>query len=121
MLEMAFRNNFMFDTVQMPLNVMDAHYDSFAKLVLPVLVQHKIGVLGMKPLGGQAILRSGVVNAPECQPALRHEPAGQCRNHGMRLDGHSSAGNQCSAAFPPNGSRRANRAARANGALGQQG
>jgi len=66
MLEMAFRNNFMFDTVQMPLNVMDAHYNSFAKLVLPVLVQHKIGVLGMKPLGGQAILRSGVVNAPEC-------------------------------------------------------
>jgi len=66
MLEMAFRNNFMLDTVQMPLNVMDAHYDSFAKLVLPVLVQHKIGVLGMKTLGGQAILRSGVVNAPEC-------------------------------------------------------
>jgi len=66
MLEMAFRNSFMFNTVQMPLNVMDAHYESFAKLVLPVLVQHNIGVLGMKPLGGQAILRSGVVDAPEC-------------------------------------------------------
>jgi predicted aldo/keto reductase-like oxidoreductase len=66
MLDIAFKNNFMFDAVQMPLNVMDAHYDSFAKLVLPVLVQHNIGVLGMKPLGGHAILRSGVVNAPEC-------------------------------------------------------
>jgi uncharacterized protein len=66
MLDVAFKHNFIFDTVQMPLNVMDAHYDSFAKLVLPVLVQHNIGVLGMKALGGQAILRSGVVTAPEC-------------------------------------------------------
>jgi predicted aldo/keto reductase-like oxidoreductase len=66
MLDVAFKHNFIFDTVQMPLNVMNANYDSFAKLVLPVLVQHNIGVLGMKPLGGQAILRSGVVTAPEC-------------------------------------------------------
>ena len=66
MLEVASRNHFAFDTVQMPLNVMDAHYDSFAKLVLPVLVQKNIGVLGMKPMGDQIILRSGVVSAPEC-------------------------------------------------------
>ncbi len=66
MLNTAFRNNFTFDTVQMPLNVMDAHYDSFTKMVLPVLVQHRIGVLGMKPMGGQVILQSGVVKAPEC-------------------------------------------------------
>jgi uncharacterized protein len=66
MLDTGFRNSFTFDTVQMPLNVMDAHYDSFARLVLPVLVQHHIGVLGMKPMGAQIILRSGVVNAQEC-------------------------------------------------------
>ncbi len=66
MLDTAFKNNFTFDTVQMPLNVMDAHYDSFTNLVLPVLVQHDIGVLGMKPMGAQVILRSGVVTAPEC-------------------------------------------------------
>ncbi len=66
MLDTAFKNNFTFDTVQMPLNVMDAHYDSFTNLVLPVLVQHNIGVLGMKPMGAQVILRSGVVKAPEC-------------------------------------------------------
>src|SRR5258708_5212171 len=39
-------------TVQMPLNVMDAHFRSFQKLVLPELVKRKIGVLGMKSLGG---------------------------------------------------------------------
>jgi predicted aldo/keto reductase-like oxidoreductase len=66
MLNMAFRNNFLFDTVQMPLNAMDAHYDSFAMLVVPVLLQHNIGVLGMKPLGGSAVLRSGVLGAAEC-------------------------------------------------------
>jgi predicted aldo/keto reductase-like oxidoreductase len=66
MLNIAFENNFIFDTVQMPLNVMDAHYDSFAERVLPVLVQHDIGVLGMKSMGDQAILRSGAVTASEC-------------------------------------------------------
>jgi hypothetical protein len=45
---------------------MDAHYDSFAKQVLPVLVQHDIGVLGMKSMGDQAILRSRAVTASEC-------------------------------------------------------
>jgi len=66
MLNTALQNNFRFDTVQMPLNVMDAHYDSFAKQVLPVLVQHDIGVLGMKSMGDQAILRSRAVTAAEC-------------------------------------------------------
>ena len=66
MLDVAFKNNFRFDTVQMPLNVMDMHYNSFTKMVLPVLVRHNIGVLGMKALGGGAILRSGVVTAQEC-------------------------------------------------------
>ena len=58
MLETALPHSFTFDTVQMPLNVMDAHFDSFEKKVLPVLVEHKIGVLGMKPMGGGIILKS---------------------------------------------------------------
>jgi aryl-alcohol dehydrogenase-like predicted oxidoreductase len=65
-LESARKRGFKFDTVQMPLNVMDAHYKSFEKEVLPVLVREKIGVLGMKPLGSGAILQSGKVNAIEC-------------------------------------------------------
>jgi predicted aldo/keto reductase-like oxidoreductase len=66
MLDTASRNNFTFDTVQMPLNVMDAHYDSFEKLALPVLAQRNIGALGMKPMSAQVILQSGVVDAQEC-------------------------------------------------------
>src|SRR5437016_13158931 len=50
----------------MPLNVMDAHFRSFEKKVLPVLVKEKIGVLGMKPLGSWAILRSNTVKPIEC-------------------------------------------------------
>jgi len=49
----------------MPLNVMDAHYDSFEHRVLPVLVGEQIGVLGMKPLGSGAVLRSLTVTATE--------------------------------------------------------
>ncbi|RPJ62694.1 MAG: hypothetical protein EHM24_25640 [Acidobacteria bacterium] len=45
---------------------MDAHADSFEKLVLPVLVSRGIGVLGMKPIGAGKILESGVVSAVEC-------------------------------------------------------
>jgi aryl-alcohol dehydrogenase-like predicted oxidoreductase len=55
-----------FDAVQMPLNVMDAHYRSFEKLVLPELVKHSIGVLGMKSLASGIILQSQTVTAIEC-------------------------------------------------------
>jgi predicted aldo/keto reductase-like oxidoreductase len=66
MLELAQQHAFHFDAVQMPLNVMDAHFRSFAKQVLPVLVRQGIGVLGMKPLGSGAIVRSQAATAIEC-------------------------------------------------------
>ena len=66
MLATADAHNFHFDTVQMPLNVMDAHYNSFGKKVLPVLVKKEIGVLGMKPMGDGIILQSKTVEAMEC-------------------------------------------------------
>ncbi len=66
MLETARSKNFHFDAVQMPLNVMDAHFRSFAHEVVPVLVKEGIGVLGMKPLGSGIILQSQKVNAIEC-------------------------------------------------------
>jgi hypothetical protein len=46
--------------------VMDAHYDSFEKQVLPVLLQHEMGVLGMKPMGDHFILESQTVTPLEC-------------------------------------------------------
>lgn len=66
MLNTAFAHNFTFDAVQMPLNVMDAHFDSFEKKVLPVLVKHNIGVLGMKPMGDKIILKSKTASPIEC-------------------------------------------------------
>jgi predicted aldo/keto reductase-like oxidoreductase len=73
-LEVAEDYGFTFDTVQMPLNVMDAHYRSFEKLVLPELVKRGIGVLGMKPLANGIILRSGTVSATECLRYALHLP-----------------------------------------------
>lgn len=66
MLEAAAERGVRFDAVQMPLNVMDAHFRSFAARVLPELVRQDIGVLGMKPLGSGDILKSKTVSAIEC-------------------------------------------------------
>lgn len=65
-LDVAREHGFSFDAVQMPLNVMDAHYRSFEKLVLPELVKRRIGVLGMKSMGNGIILKSRKVTAVEC-------------------------------------------------------
>jgi aryl-alcohol dehydrogenase-like predicted oxidoreductase len=66
MLEVAKEHGFTFDTVQMPLNVMDTHYRSFERLVIPELLKQNIGVLGMKSLANGMILKSGTVTAVEC-------------------------------------------------------
>lgn len=68
MLETADRHHFRFDTVQMPLNVMDAHYDSFEKKVVPVLVKKHIGILGMKPMGGSAATGSNIMQSKTVTP-----------------------------------------------------
>ncbi len=60
MLEMADKHGFNFDTAQMPVNVMDAHFRSFGKEVVPVLVKKQMGVLGMKPMGSGNILKAKV-------------------------------------------------------------
>jgi aryl-alcohol dehydrogenase-like predicted oxidoreductase len=66
MLETAAYHHFRYDTVQMPLNVMDAHFHSFEKKVLPILVKEGIGVLGMKSMGDHLILESGTASPIEC-------------------------------------------------------
>ena len=65
MFEVADAHNFHFDTVQMPLNVMDAHYDSFEQGVLPVAQAHGTGVLGMKTFGDDFIVKSGAATPME--------------------------------------------------------
>ena len=65
MLETAQKHNFHFDTVQMPINVMDAHFRSFAKEVMPVALKQGIGVLAMKTFGDHFILDSKTVQPIE--------------------------------------------------------
>jgi len=66
MLQVAEQNRFHFDTAQMPLNVLDAHFRSFNQLVLPKLVEQQIGVLGMKSMGDGLVLKSGAATPVEC-------------------------------------------------------
>ena len=65
MLEIAQKHNFHFDTVQMPINVMDAHFRSFTKQVMPVAIKQGIGVLAMKTFGDHFILDSKTVEPIE--------------------------------------------------------
>ena len=66
MLEIATEHKFRFDAVQVPLNVMDAHFRSFEHKVLPVLVKEGIGVLGMKSMADGLILKSKTASPVEC-------------------------------------------------------
>ena len=66
MLDVAAAHGFHFDACQMPLNVMDAHFRSFGREVVPRLVKDGIGVLGMKPMGDGFVLKSGAVTPIEC-------------------------------------------------------
>ena len=66
MLDVAAKQNFHFDACQMPLNVLDFHFRSFAHLVVPRLVKEGIAVLGMKPLASGVVFRAGVATAIEC-------------------------------------------------------
>jgi predicted aldo/keto reductase-like oxidoreductase len=66
MIEVARQHNYTFDTVQMPLNVMDAHFDSFAAKVVLVASKLNMGILGMKPIANGMILGSNTVTAVEC-------------------------------------------------------
>jgi aryl-alcohol dehydrogenase-like predicted oxidoreductase len=66
MLDVAAKNGLKFDTVQMPLNLFDAHYRSFSRLVVPELVKQRIGILGMKSMAAGILLKSNTVTAIEC-------------------------------------------------------
>ena len=66
MLDVAAQHQFHFDAVQMPLNVLDAHFRSFGQKVLPEVVKAGIGVLGMKPLASGNVLKTNTVKPIEC-------------------------------------------------------
>jgi len=74
MIEIATMHNYTFDTVQMPLNVMDAHFDSFGSKVVPVAKKLNMGILGMKPMGDGVILKSNTVTPVECLRFAMHLP-----------------------------------------------
>jgi len=65
MLETAKAHGFHFDTVQMPVNVMDAHFRSFTQQVIPVAKEQGIGILAMKTFGDHFILESKTVEPIE--------------------------------------------------------
>ena len=76
MLDVAAAHHFPFDTVQMPVNVMDAHRDSFERLVMPAATTAGVAVLAMKPLGSGVFFKSGPL-------ALKRVSAVECLRYSM--------------------------------------
>ena len=74
MLEVAGKHGFQFDTVQFPINVMDAHFRSFRQLVVPELQKQNVGILGMKCFGDSVILKSNTVSAMDCLHYSLNQP-----------------------------------------------
>ena len=60
MFEVAAAHHFHFDTVQMPVNVMDAHFDSFQATIFPIAQQQNTAVLAMKTFGDNFIYKANV-------------------------------------------------------------
>jgi predicted aldo/keto reductase-like oxidoreductase len=79
LLQVADQHQFHFDTVQMPLNVLDAHYKSFGQQVLPVLAQKNIGVIGMKPMSARDVFKANTgVTGTECLHFAMNLPVSVC-------------------------------------------
>ena len=66
MLDIAAEHKFHFDSCQMPLNVLDATFRSFAQHVVPRLLKEGIAVLGMKPMANGAIVQNKIATPKEC-------------------------------------------------------
>jgi predicted aldo/keto reductase-like oxidoreductase len=67
--------DFVWDTSQMPNNVMDARFESFRERVMPVCLKRKIGIIGMKGMGGDArMIKAGLVTLEECYRYCLSQP-----------------------------------------------
>ena len=75
MFETADKHGFHFDTVQMPINVMDAHFRSFLHQVVPVAQQQGTAILAMKTFGDPYILQSNTVTPIEALHFGLNSPA----------------------------------------------
>jgi uncharacterized protein len=75
MFETADKHSFHFDTVQMPINVMDAHFRSFLNGVAPVAQEHGTAILAMKTFGDPYILQSNTVSPMEALHFGLNSPA----------------------------------------------
>jgi hypothetical protein len=65
MFQVAAQHDFHFDTVQMPVNVMDAHFDSFQQMIFPIAQARKTAVLAMKTFGDTFIVDTKIVSPIE--------------------------------------------------------
>jgi uncharacterized protein len=74
MFEVAAAHGFTFDTVQMPVNVMDMHFNSFIAQVIPVAQRTDTAVLAMKTFGDKYVLETHLAGPVEMLHFSMHQP-----------------------------------------------
>ncbi|MEJ2034536.1 MAG: aldo/keto reductase, partial [Deltaproteobacteria bacterium] len=67
-------HNYPWDAVQMPVNVLDAHFRSFQRQILPLLGQRDIGAIAMKSIASGHLLRTGAVTPAEALAYVWSQP-----------------------------------------------
>ncbi len=60
LLQEMLAKDFSWDTIQFPTNLLDAHFRSFTKQILPVARKRGIGIIGMKSLAGGQMLKTEI-------------------------------------------------------------
>ena len=66
LLKVAKEYNEVIETLQMPINVIDPHYISFIKTVIPEAVKHNIGILAMKTCAIGLIIENKIAKVDDC-------------------------------------------------------
>ena len=85
-IHLAFIKKYDFDTVQMPINIVDPHFKSFRMTVLDEAVRRNIGVIAMKTLSNGKILSEGVAKVAEAMPWTWSQPVSVIVSGCQRLD-----------------------------------
>jgi predicted aldo/keto reductase-like oxidoreductase len=66
--------DFPWDTLQMPVNVFDAHFNSFSRTIFPLAAARGVGVIGMKSLASGKIVTEGGLTPQEAIRYALSEP-----------------------------------------------
>jgi uncharacterized protein len=98
--EEMLKHEYPWDAVQLPINVLDAHFKSFRNTIVPILEERGIGVVAMKAMGSNFVLNAKVASPEECLNYAWSQPVATIVS-GMATRDHLDANVALAKAFSP--------------------